>query len=1277
MDKFLIKGKENIKKVKFWKKDSQKSSLVVSSKSEEKIKSTKNILLIGRSGNGKSTLANVLTNTNDFKESIGSTSETRIIQSQEFNILDTKYLVIDTPGIGDTKLPQEQVLDIIAEAVYLAREGVSQVLFVSKTRFDQYEMATYNILREVIFDAEITKHTTLIRSHFSEFAEKEDCQEDLEKMLEQDDLKEIIESCQKRVIHVDNPSVATNLADEKRTINQKQRIASHKKILAHLTNRCIVDYQPSQLKNLNQALEKVMKEKKDLETKLQDLANKSQSSTPLNSPPLEDKGKAREILPIDLTETEQISYQEPIKGVSERRYLTSHTRKLESDKERLEKEIAEKQKMIRQKVLKHILNNAENITEQLGGDMFLESITDDGQDWTILHSKFTLESKIKWLQKDFNYQQVQDWLQALGDDFRPEKDYSFCAWLRDHKQLVPSSLPKYDLKDLEKEYQDWLESYNQGLQEITNPDLEENLSPAQQWLDENYPLEKRHEIIELNIDHNSLGFWQKGEKDLEGSINLKGFANLKKLSFYYNKELTDLDLSDCGELQIIEGSDCNLTSINFLLQLPNPEKLIHLDICGNNITLSDLSCFSKFTNLKELKIGSMTGGSDPASRERFAKGIYNRFYGSLKPLQNLKELKKLSIANTDIDSGLEYLSESLEFIETRVGFEELERKDSKVNEIHEILELCEGSIVRWREENPDLVRKAQEGANESSDTDSEVFLEEDGYLDAQKWLEQRYPLKERDSIKKLNLKEEKLGNIYEQSLGAKLRIDSFENLENLNLSYNKIKSLIINNCPNIIKINCSYNNLKRLKIINCPKLVKLDFWGCGLTDFDFSTLNPESLIHLSIGDNNLSPRNVSCLAPFVNLEWARIGTMTRSREKSIHAPRNRFCGSLRAFKDMKNLRTLNIADTDIDRGLEFLPKSLEERNFEFHSNNDSFKVSKIKEEKKIKTVAFLPQENQLVNWLKSKSVLSLKESQQIKDYLRSKQAFIKARSETVVELQQCCNSLEIALVKGKYAKNEERTKTLAITGKAAGSWTFNIIEATGEAANLANAHFKRLFTIKKGKQFQLTLKDEPEIKEMEQVHQELLTLLKEEISLFANDYKLYDVITNIWAGKAHIDTSDMKDALSLLVQNHRLLTKELTQQENQLKEFGISFELEKLTLTSAEEQAKQLQTKINQLQVNLENLIATTKIKLVSKSKFSTSDHKTREEKLTTLFQTFPNSSPQFKQALESIKQDLSKRLTEQEINNLIQTQSKLIDLQAELTNLQNQQQQAQIQIAP
>jgi len=105
----------------------------------------------------------------------------------------------------------------------------------------------------------------------------------------------------------------------------------------------------------------------------------------------------------------------------------------------------------------------------------------------------------------------------------------------------------------------------------------------------------------------------------------------------------------------------------------NPEKLEMLSLNDNKFPKQDLSIFTKFRELKELRINEI------------AKPSY--FYGSLKPLQKLEKLEILDIRGTDITHGLEYLPESV-----KAFYCDPIRPDAKVIDIYEELQSFGGDI---------------------------------------------------------------------------------------------------------------------------------------------------------------------------------------------------------------------------------------------------------------------------------------------------------------------------------------------------------------------------------------------------------------------------------------------------------------------------------------------------------------------------------------------------------------------------------------------------------
>jgi len=139
---------------------------------------------------------------------------------------------------------------------------------------------------------------------------------------------------------------------------------------------------------------------------------------------------------------------------------------------------------------------------------------------------------------------------------------------------------------------------------------------------------------------------------LEGSLVIENFDKLEIIELRDNDDLTSIKLTNLPSLKYFNANNCQLDDIEvnncpnivhfnvgnnllkntkFLNNL-SPKKLSFLSLHSNNFERENLSFLSRFVNLEQLYI-------DNCDREKFEQNIYNRFYGSLKPLSNLKKLK--------------------------------------------------------------------------------------------------------------------------------------------------------------------------------------------------------------------------------------------------------------------------------------------------------------------------------------------------------------------------------------------------------------------------------------------------------------------------------------------------------------------------------------------------------------------------------------------------------------------------------------------------------------
>ncbi|KLL03221.1 MAG: hypothetical protein MRECE_23c007 [Mycoplasmataceae bacterium CE_OT135] len=267
------------------------------------------------------------------------------------------------------------------------------------------------------------------------------------------------------------------------------------------------------------------------------------------------------------------------------------------------------------------------------------------ENWTDIHKDFAKEYyycygdtyQQCWEAWGLTYQDAQEWI-PVGfeprdyDEVKKWKDYNFT--LQQTQSWIKAGLTPYDA-----EFAAYLRLKNyQPNQSLNLEQLEKEFDaweyknkPAQEYLDIIFPKNQRNTFKKLDIS----------SKNFTSNLDLRDFINLEELNCAGN-QLTTLNITNCQQLKRLD--------------------------CRNNNLSGDLSLFSHLVNLESLWISN------------------NHFTGSLKPLQSLTKLEYLSIKDTDIDSGLEYLPDSLEEFDCSTD----KRKEAKCQVIDKLLKSMEG-----------------------------------------------------------------------------------------------------------------------------------------------------------------------------------------------------------------------------------------------------------------------------------------------------------------------------------------------------------------------------------------------------------------------------------------------------------------------------------------------------------------------------------------------------------------------------------------------------------
>lgn len=211
---------------------------------------------------------------------------------------------------------------------------------------------------------------------------------------------------------------------------------------------------------------------------------------------------------------------------------------------------------------------------------------------------------------------------------------------------------------------------------------------------------------------------------------------------------------------------------------------------------------------------------------------------------------------------------------------------------------------------------------------------------SQKNLQQKFfTRQERKEVTKLyissDIRDEE-NDASEKNLIEDLDLSNFVNLKELNCADNrhKLTSPNLNNCLQLEKTNCARNRLTSLNVSNCSHLTKLDCSDNLLISIILPN-NLTNLKYLNLRNNNFLAQNLSFLIGAINLKELYLGTGTHgvsfwekensNKERINQGIYNKFTGSLDCLREMKQLKILDICNTDINEiNTDKLPENLEE-----------------------------------------------------------------------------------------------------------------------------------------------------------------------------------------------------------------------------------------------------------------------------------------------------------------------------------------------------------------